>query len=167
MRIRETTGTPPAAPPARPGLAWPPVAPPDAGPSDEMFMRPPRSWISATWGFSSTSSLNSTRPDSSGHTRSRKLPVATVRNGLAPKRGSSAIWRSFSLTAGSGNTETDTDANVTGRPSACVTVCEISACTRGVSTTYGMATAAAMTRTRMAATAAATHFSMRRSGPGD
>src|SRR5439155_1112638 len=52
-----------------------------------------------------------------------------------------------SSTAGLGKTTRETDANVTGRPSACEALCAISVCTRGVSTAYGIATTAAIART--------------------
>ena len=83
-----------------------------------------------------------------------------VRNGFVPKRGSSATSRFLSRTAGSGSTRTESAARRTGRPSACAAERAISDWTRGASTTYGTATAAARASTNRAATAAAIHLSI-------
>src|SRR2546428_358508 len=103
--------------------------------------------MSAMTGRSSTRSPNSTRPTGRGRTRSASRPVSSLRNGAVPNCGSSPTSSPCSSTAGRGKTTTETDANFTGRPSACDALDAISACTRGVSTTNGTATIAAIATT--------------------
>src|SRR5438128_1027995 len=134
---------PPTAPPApRPGRARD-----SAVPRLATFSWPSGFWMSAMTGRSSVRSPNSTRPPSRGRTRSASRPVSSLRNGAVPNCGSSPTSSPCSSTAGRGKTTTETDANFTGRPSACDALDAISACTRGVSTTNGTATIAAIATT--------------------
>src|SRR5437899_2438037 len=113
--------------------------------------------MSAMTGRSSVRSPNSTRPPSRGRTRSASRPVSSLRNGAVPNSGSSPTSSPCSSTAGRGKTTTETDANFTGRPSACDALDAISVCTRGVSTTNGTATIAAIARTATTARTPTVH----------
>src|SRR2546425_11228756 len=130
-------------------------------PRVEMFMRPSGAWITVMTGLVSLISPSSTRPVSSGPSFSLTFPVSSLRNGSVPNRGSSAISRPLSVTAGSGSTAIDIERNFTGRPSACEALEAIRACTRGRSTRSGTRMSAATTSTTNAATAPTSHFTGR------
>src|SRR5438309_1581221 len=126
-----------------------------------MFRTPSGFRISVMTGRFSVRSPNSTRPARSPRSFSASRPVSSFRKGAESNCGSSAISSSCSLTAGVGSTATETEANLTGRPSACDALERISAWTRGVSTTSGRASAAAITKRISAATTPTIHFEAR------
>ena len=151
---------PPAPPlgcPPRPGLFFGSAAAPRLA----MFRTPSGFRISVMAGRWSVRSPNSTRPARSPSSFSASRPVSSLRKGAESNFGSSATSRLCSLTAGPGSTDTETEVNLTGRPSACDAVETISAWTRGVSTTSGSARAAAITRRASAAATTTIHVKVR------
>src|SRR6266403_929505 len=88
-------------------------------------------------------------------------PVSSVRNGVVPNCGSSATSSLWSSIDGSGNRPTDSDSNLTGRPTACAALLAIIAWTRGVSISRGSATAATIVSSTTTATTMPSHFKAR------
>jgi len=80
---------------------------------------------------------------------------------VVPNCGSSATSSLCSSIDGSGNNATESDSNLTGRPTACAALPAIIAWTRGVSMRRGNAIAAMIVSTTITATRMPSHFKAR------
>ena len=80
---------------------------------------------------------------------------------MVPNCGSSATSSLCSSIDGSGNNATESDSNLTGRPTACAALPAIIVWTRGVSMRRGNAIAAMIVSTTTTATRMPSHFKAR------